>query len=246
MNKSSILSLAEWADRKLADKDSTINTLRTEKVMAVKEVKKQAKDKIENTEKEANKKLEEKETIIHSLSSKIEEKDAIIHSLSSKTDEKDALSSKIEEKDAIIKNKAEGVKKLLSNAAALVSESVGFNMLYIAYDEKNDTELADRLQDDLTKMMARFKFDVPISIQPGTHQATGGTVLMMDLNNKEAAITAYLGLKLKYPGIEIDKKGIMCAEVWEIFLPSVFRSTGGCQARDGGLRLRIILSYLNL
>ena len=68
MNKSSILSLAEWADRKLADKDSTINTLRTEKVMAVKEVKKQAKDKIENTEKEANKKLEEKETIIHSLS----------------------------------------------------------------------------------------------------------------------------------------------------------------------------------
>ena len=57
MNKSSILSLAEWADRKLADKDSTINTLRTEKVMAVKEVKKQAKDKIENTEKEANKKL---------------------------------------------------------------------------------------------------------------------------------------------------------------------------------------------
>ena len=102
-------------------------------------------------------------------------------------------------------------------------------MLYIAYDEKNDTELADRLQDDLTKMMARFKFDVPISIQPGTHQATGGTVLMMDLNNKEAAITAYLGLKLKYPGIEIDKKGIMCAEVWEIFLPSVFRSTGGCQ-----------------
>ena len=232
MNKSSILSLAEWADRKLADKDSTINTLRTEKVMAVKEVKKQAKDKIENTEKEANKKLEEKETIIHSLSSKIEEKDAIIHSLSSKTDEKDALSSKIEEKDAIIKNKAEGVKKLLSNAAALVSESVGFNMLYIAYDEKNDTELADRLQDDLTKMMARFKFDVPISIQPGTHQATGGTVLMMDLNNKEAAITAYLGLKLKYPGIEIDKKGIMCAEVWEIFLPSVFRSTGGCQGRD--------------
>ena len=145
-----------------------------------------------------------------------------IHSLSSKTDEK----------DAIIKNKAEGVKKLLSDAAALVSESVGFNMLYIAYDEKNDTELADRLQNDLTKMMARFKFDVPISIQPGTHQATGGTVLMMDLNNKEAAITAYLGLKLKYPGIEIDKKGIMCAEVWEIFLPSVFRSTGGCQGRD--------------
>ena len=114
----------------------------------------------------------------------------------------------------------------------VLPDSVGFKMLYIAFDEKKDTDLAERLQDDLTKIMAGFKLDVPISIQPGTHQATGGAVLKMDLINKEAAITAYLGLKLKYPGIEIDKKGIMCAEVWEIFLPSVFRSTGGCQGRD--------------
>ena len=45
--------------------------------------------------------------------------------------------------------------------------------------------------------------------------------------NKELAITAYLGLKLKYPGLEIDKTGILCAEFWEIFLPFVFRSSGG-------------------
>ena len=189
----------------------------------MKEVKKEAKKKLE----EAKKKLEEKETTIHSLSSKIDEKDAIIHS----------LSSKMEEKDGIIKV----VKKLPSVAVDLVlPDSVGFKMLYIAFDEKKDTDLAERLQDDLTKIMAGFKLDVPISIQPGTHQATGGAVLKMDLINKEAAVTAYLGLKLRYPGIEIDKTGIMCAEVWEIFLPFVFRS------RDGGLRLRIILSYLNL
>ena len=110
-----------------------------------------------------------------------QEKDAIIHS----------LSSKIEEKDAIIKIQAELVKKLPSYAVDLVlSDSVGFKMLYIAYDEEKDTELADRLQNDLTKIMAGFKFDVPISIQPGTHQATGGAVLKMDLINKEAAISA--------------------------------------------------------
>ena len=36
----------------------------------------------------------------------------------------------------------------------VLSDSVGFKMLYIAYDEEKDTELADRLQNDLTKIMA--------------------------------------------------------------------------------------------
>ena len=40
-------------------------------------------------------------------------------------------------------------------------------MLFIAYDEDKDTELVAKLESDITW------FDAPVSIQPGTHQATG-------------------------------------------------------------------------
>ena len=83
----------------------------------------------------------------------------------------------------------------------LVSDGLGFNTLFISYDEEKDAELSAKLQEDLSW------FDVPLSIQPGTHQATGNSILKIQMKNKEVAIAAYLGLKLKYPGLEIDKTG---------------------------------------
>ena len=49
------------------------------------------------------------------------------------------------------------------------------------------------------------------------------------MNSKEVAIAAYLGLKLKYPGLEIDKTGSLCVEIWDLFLTFVFRCSGGSQ-----------------
>ena len=83
----------------------------------------------------------------------------------------------------------------------LVSDGLGFNTLFMAYDEEKDAGLAAKLQEDLTW------FDVPLSIQPGTNQATGASILKIEMKNKEVTIAAYLGLKLKYPGLEIDKTG---------------------------------------
>ena len=88
----------------------------------------------------------------------------------------------------------------------------GFNTLCISYDEEQDAGLPARLQEDLSW------YDVPLSIkpfQPGT--------LKIQMKVEKVAIAAFLGLKLKYPGLEIDKTGSSCVEIWEIFLNFVIR-----------------------
>ena len=100
-------------------------------------------------------------------------------------------------------------------------------MLYIAYDKIKDKELMAKLESDLTW------FDAPVSIQPGTLQDTG-SILKFQMKSSEVAINAYIGLKLKYLGLEIDKTGILYVQIWEIFLTFQFRSSGGHQVRGGG------------
>ena len=84
------------------------------------------------------------------------------------------------------------------------SNAIPSDKLYIAYDKVKDSDLMVKLQGDLDW------FDSPLSIQPGTHQASGSSILLIQMKTKEAAIAAYLGLKVKYPGLEIDKTGILC------------------------------------
>ena len=79
-----------------------------------------------------------------------------------------------------------------------------FNTLFIAYDEKEDSRLAAKLVKDLSW------YDVNMSIQLETSQATGRSILKVHMKNKEVVIAAHLGLKLKYPGLEIDKTGKYC------------------------------------
>ena len=42
-------------------------------------------------------------------------------------------------------------------------------------------------------------------LSPSTLQATGSSILKIQMKNTEVAIVAYQGLKVKYPGLEIDK-----------------------------------------
>ena len=59
-----------------------------------------------------------------------------------------------------------------------------------------------KLESDLTW------FDAPVSIQPGTLQDTS-SILKFQMKSSEVAVNAYIGLKTKYPGLEIDKTGIL-------------------------------------
>ena len=81
--------------------------------------------------------------------------------------------------------------------------------LYIPYEEKKDAGLEAKLQEDLSW------YDVPgpIFIQRRTHPETNSSILKIQMNSKEVAIAAYLGLKLKYPGLKIDKTGCSCGEI---------------------------------
>ena len=64
-----------------------------------------------------------------------------------------------------------------------------------------------KLESDLTW------FDSPVSIQPGTLQDTG-SILKFQMKSSEVAINAYIGLKLKYQGLEIDKTCILYVQIW--------------------------------
>ena len=78
---------------------------------------------------------------------------------------------------------------------------MGFNTLYIAYDEEKDTRLAAKLEEDLSW------YDGPLSMKLETNPATGRSILKIQMKNKEVAFAAHLGLKLKYPGLEMDETG---------------------------------------
>ena len=58
-------------------------------------------------------------------------------------------------------------------------------------------------------------FDAPVSIHP-PHQDTG-SILQFQMKSSEVAVNAYIGVKLKYPGLKIDKTGILYVQIWEIF-----------------------------
>ena len=82
-------------------------------------------------------------------------------------------------------------------------------MLSIPYDQEKDCRA------ELQRQLSWF--DAPLSIQPGTHPATGSSILKIQMKSSEAAVNAYIGLKNKYPGLEIDKTGILYVQIWEIF-----------------------------
>ena len=94
--------------------------------------------------------------------------------------------------------------------------SVGYNsFILIHYDEEKDARLLARLQEDLSW------YDAPLSIQPGTQ-----SILKIQMKNEEVAIAAFLGLKFKYPELDIDITGSSRGEIWEIFLTFLFKSSG--------------------
>ena len=74
------------------------------------------------------------------------------------------------------------------------------SMLYIPYDQDKDSELVAELQRELSW------FDSPLSIQPGTHPATGSSILKIQMKSTETAIAVYVRLKTRYPGLKIDIK----------------------------------------
>ena len=192
----------------MSEKDSTIHSLRKE----VEKTKKIAKEKISKTKKETEATITEKNAIIHSLKKQKEEAEATIHSLIKQKTEAEAtihsLSAELTEKDGTIHS----LEKIITEKDAILKQEMGkmssnaipSDKLYIAYDEVKDSDLMVKLQGDLDW------FDSPLSIQPGTHQASGSSILLIQMKTKEAAIAAYLGLKVKYPGLEIDKTGILC------------------------------------
>ena len=77
---------------------------------------------------------------------------------------------------------------------------LGFHTLFIPYDEEKDTDLRDRLVKDIAW------FQSPESVMSAV-DTSGRSILRVRMRNKEVAIASYLGLKLKYPGLEIDKTG---------------------------------------
>ena len=78
---------------------------------------------------------------------------------------------------------------------------LGNQTLFIPYDAEKDVGLSDKLAEDISW------FDTPVSVQEGVKSSTGQSILQIKMRNKEVTIAAYLGLKLKYPGLEIDKSG---------------------------------------
>ena len=82
----------------------------------------------------------------------------------------------------------------------LGATGLGFHTLFIPYDEEKDTDLRDRLVKDIAW------FQSPESVM-STVDTSGRSIFRVRMRNKEVAIASYLGLKLKYPGLEIDKTG---------------------------------------
>ena len=82
----------------------------------------------------------------------------------------------------------------------LGATGLGFHTLFIPYDEERDTDLRDRLVKDIAW------FQSPESVMSAV-DTSGRSILSVRMRNKEVAIASYLGLKLKYPGLEIDKTG---------------------------------------
>ena len=78
---------------------------------------------------------------------------------------------------------------------------LGNQTLFMPYDAEKDVGLSSKLVEDISW------FDAPVSVQAGVQFTTGQSILQIRMKNKEVTIAAYLGLKLKYPGLEIDKSG---------------------------------------
>ena len=73
--------------------------------------------------------------------------------------------------------------------------------LFIPYEAEKDAVLSAKLVEDISW------FDCPVSVLPGVLSSSGQSILQIKMRNKEVAIAAYLGLKLKYPELQIDKSG---------------------------------------
>ena len=54
-----------------------------------------------------------------------------------------------------------------------------------------------------------------LPLQQGHHLES--SILKFQMKSSEVAVNAYIGLKTKYPGLEIDKTGILYVQIWEIF-----------------------------
>ena len=234
VKKSSNISIFEWVDKKIKEKDARIHSLTVQMKEKVARVKKTAMEKIAKTEEEAKMtlktRMDEKDANIHSLSAEMEQKDANIHSLKAEMDEKDAvihslkaetelvvkkseekdanihsLKAEMEQKDAVIHSLKAKIKKSEEKEQEAIIHSLKAVQLSSMLYIPYDQGKDSELVAELQRDLSWF--DTPLSIQPGNHPATGSSILKIQMKSTETAIAAYLGLKTRYPELKMDKNG---------------------------------------
>ena len=151
-----------------------MNKIKNDAEEKVTKIKNTAKGKIKEAEESNKQMIAKKDAIILKMEQEAKEKDAIIHSLTSKIDQESA----------------EAVGNYQS-----AYQGLGFNSLSIFYDEKQDAGFPARLKKDLSW------FPDPVSIKSGTQ--AGKSFIKVQMKDKETTTAAYLGLKVKYPEIEM-------------------------------------------
>ena len=94
-----------------------------------------------------------------------------------------------------------------SSEKVLAEEVLGFKSLFLPFNPQNEAEMIAKVKVDVSW------FDPPVSILPRLQPTDTGTVLQIRMKNQETANTVLLGLKAKYPELELDQPGKMNTDI---------------------------------